>query len=372
MGFWKTLGTAFGYGLDAEIASPWREDDILEQVTWEALYGDVSMIPVSIERALRLPLIAKGRRVLVHTGSRLPLVAFDKDGNRHKTQPQIIVQPDPTTTRPNTFAWIFTELMFRPCAYTLITQRNSYGFPHYFTPVAHQDAEVNPAGQLIAVKGRPVNPADTLRFDGLDGGLLAEASDTIRRTLVLNRVAALAEENPVPVVELHNEGQDIDDDKIDKLIKRYVDARRKGTVAYTSKEVKLNVHGTPPENLLIDGRKRLDLELARHLNLPAWAADIPLEGTSLTYQNRASKNQELIDQFIAGYTSVIEERLSLDDVTPHGTTVKFQFDELTKPDMKTRFDTYALGKQHGFITNAQIAEWEGWETVAPDTKEQSE
>ncbi|GAB2558761.1 hypothetical protein GCM10027033_14890 [Leucobacter ruminantium] len=364
----QRIGQALGFSSD--IRSPWAEDGILEEVTAAALYGDVSMIPVSASRALRLAVLAKGRRQLVGPLARLPLVAFDSSGARHKNQPNIIVQPDPSVPRSNTIGWIATELYLYPCAYTLVTERNSYGFPHRLTPVPHGDAETDDKGQLIAVKGKPVNPADTLRFDGLDGGLLAEASDTIRRALVLNRVAALAEENPVPAVELHNEGTTITDEQIDKLIERYRAARRKHGVAYTSKEVKLQVHGTQPENLLIDGRKRIDLELARHANLPAWAADIPLEGASLTYQNRHSKNQELIDQFLSSYTTVIEERLSMDDVTPHGTTVKFQFDELTKPDMKTRFDTYALGKQHGFVTNQQIADWEGWETAAPETPTQ--
>ena len=369
MGILANIGSWLGFG--KSVASPWRESGILEEITFASLFGDVSMIPMGEARALKLAVPAKGRRQLVSLGSRLPLVAFNANGDKHKTQPQIIVQPDPSTARPNTMAWILTELFLYPEAYTLVTERNSYGFPHRLRPVPHGEAEVGDDGLLISAFGKPVNPADTIRFDGLDGGLLAEGSDTLRRAFVLNHVASLAEQNPVPTVELHNIGQNIDKDHIDALIKEYRSARQKHGVAYTSKEIELKVHGSQPENLLIDGRKRIDLELARHINLPAWAADIPLEGTSLTYQNRATKNQELIDQFIAGYTTVIEERLSLDDVTPHGTYVKFQFDELTKPDMKTRFDTYALGKKHGFITNDQIAEWEGWETVTPEPSKEN-
>ncbi len=365
MGVMRRIGEALGL-VSEEIRSPWAEDGILEEITHEALFGDVSMIPVTPAQALRLAIPAKARRQLVGPLARLPLVAFNSAGAKHATQPQIITQPDASTARANTIGWIATELFLRPCAYTLVTERNSYGFPHRLRPVAYSDAQTDKHGRLIAVNGEPVNPADTLRFDGLDGGLLNEASDTIRRAIILNRVAAIAEENPVPTVELHNIGDKIGKTEIDELIKRYRAARTKHGVAYTSKEVELKTHGTRAENLLIDGRKRIDLELARHANLPAWAADIPLEGTSLTYQNRASKNQELIDQFLSTYTTVIEERLSLDDVTPHGTTVKFQFDELTRPDMKTRFDTYAVGKTGGFITNEQIADWEGWATAAPE------
>lgn len=370
MGMMQRLGQALGFNTGAK--SPWSSSDVLGQITLKGLYGDVSSIPVRAASALRLPVLAKGRRQLVGMVGRSPLLALTSSNQPHKTQPQIIVQPDPAATRANTFAWIATELYLYPCAYTLITERNSYGFPHRLQPVPHSSAETNELGQLIAVDGKPVNPADTLRFDGLDGGILAEGADTIRRALVLNRVAALAEQNPVPTVELHNDGPDLNDEQIEKFIDSYRNARRKHGVAYTSKAVQLKVHGTQPENLLIDGRKRLDLALAQHANLPAWAADLPVEGSSLTYQNRQTKNQELIDQFVSSYTTVIEQRLSLDDVTPHGTTVKFQFDELTTPDMKTRFDTYALGKQHGFITNEQISEWEGWPTAAPETKENAQ
>lgn len=369
MGIMKSIGAAFGFGGTTGPSSPWREDGILEEITLAGLYGDVSMIPVSASRALRLSVIAKARRVLVHNLARLPLIAFDRTGQPHATQPWITARPDATTARANTIAWIATELLLHPCAYTLVTERNSYGFPSHIVPVDRADAQTNDMGQLIAVGGKDVNPADTLRFDSLDGGILAEGSDTIRRALVLNRVAAIAEENPLPVVELHNEGDDIGQEKIKEMINQWRMSRAKHGVGYSSKGVKVISHGARPENLLIDGRKRIDLELARHCNLPAWAADVPIDGSSLTYQNRQSKNQELIDQFISGFSTVIEERLSLPDVTPQGTTVRFQFDELTKPDMKTRFETYGIGKAQGFITNQQIADWEGWAEPAPETKD---
>lgn len=370
MGMMQRVGQWLGFGTSGN-NSPWREDGLLEEITLAGLYGDVSMIPVSVDRALRLDVIDKADKQLIGNLSRLPLTAFDKLNHKHTNQPTILTQPDPSTTLANTLAWLLRELFHHPCAYMHIIERNTYGFPHHAVPVPRQHAETNEHGQLTAIDGKAVNPNDTLRFDSLFGGILTLGSDTIRRAIVLNRVAAMAEENPVPVVELHNEGEDIDPDSIDKLVSRWRTQRQKHGVGYTNKSLKVITHGSSPENLLIDGRKRLDLQLARHANLPAWAADISIDGTSLTYQNRQSKNQELIDQFLAAYSTVIEQRLSLNDVTPRGTTVKFQFDELTKPDMKTRFDTYAQGKKHGFLTNEQISEWEGWETIAPDSPKDS-
>lgn len=368
MGIRQALARAIGGRGNTGIRSPWRKDGVLEQLTYEGLFGDVDHIRITRDRALSLPVVSKARRILAGTISRLPVVVHDRNGQPWGIQPPLMLQPEAGFPRSNTLAWTAEGLYFHGRAFWHVTDRDSYGWPRRAELVAETDATVNDAGQLTAIGDRKVNPADTIRFDSIDGGLLAEAATTMRRAIVLNTVAALSEANPVPTVELHQTGGDkLTDDEIDALIARFEGKRGKSAVGYTSQYLDVKTHGARPEQLLIAGTRRIDMELARHTGIPAWAADVPMEGSSLNYSNRNSRNWELIDLFLAPYLTAISDRLSLPDVTPRGSTARFSYDELTRPEMKERFETYKTGKDAGFIDNAWIARQEGWPAPMGDT-----
>lgn len=342
------------------IRSPWRQDGILEQVTYQALFGDVSEVYVSRQRALALPVVAKANRIAKTTVAKLPLTAKRKDGTPWEAGAiPIVEQIERGTPSSVTLGNTVDALMFHPWAWWQITERDSYGWPSKVRYVPEPEADYDDQGTLVGAFGEKVRDG-YIRFDGFTAGMLREHATIIRRALVLERVAAYAEENPVPSIELHNTGETMSGTQIDELIARWKNRRQNGNVAYTSKWLEVNTHGQAPEQLLIDSRRRMDLELARATGAPAWIVDAPVEGQALNYSNRASRNWELIDLFLSPVMTVIEDRLSMGDVTPRGTTVKFETDELTRPDMKTRFETYEIGKRGQFITDDWIKTQEGW------------
>lgn len=360
MGLLQRIGQTLGLG-QTGIASWERPDGILETVTMEALYGDVSDVYVSRRSAIGLPVVSKARRSLCTTIGRLPLVAFDREGRRWPDGTfSLLQQPEQGRPLSATLWWTIDSLFFHGVAYWHVVRRDSYGWPAQVRLVPFGDAETDDDGALVSVAGEPITAGDFIRFDGFDAGLLHDAADTIRRAMILNRVAGHAEDNPVPSIDLHNTGEDLAPEQIDALIARWKTARRNGGIGYTSKGMEAKTLGQRPEQLLIDSRKRIDLELSRSTGAPAWVTDVPLEGASLNYQNRASRNWELIDLFASPYMSVIEDRLALGDVTPRGTRVSFETDELVRPDMKTRFDTYEVGMRAGFITQDWINAQEAW------------
>jgi hypothetical protein len=245
--------------------------------------------------------------------------------------------------------------------------RDVYNWPTQARHVLEPDIERDGDGNLVKAWGRPVAPRDVIRFDSpIAGGLLTHGRKAIQRATVVARAAAVAEDNPVPSFELHNEGAEIQgedaEQKIDQMLERWMRGRRKYGVGYTSKGIKATAHGQRLEQLLIEGQKRADLMLVRKMSAPAWVADVAVDGSSITYNSRASRNWELIDLLCAPFMSAIVDRLSLGDVTPRGWLTKFDTDDLTKPDQKTRFETYEIGKRAGFVTNDQINAWEGWTT----------
>lgn len=340
------------------IQSPWSDNSHLGDITLESLYGLVDARPLTRNRAIKIAAVSKARRIIATRIGALPIVAV-KGSQELAVQPPLLAQPEPGLARSTTITWTADALFFHGRAFWQVTQRGADGFPVFVRWVPEGHAGVNNAGQLDTAFGTPVAPADSIRFDAPDAGILTDASDTLRRALALNRSASKAEDNPVPIVNLKNNGEDLTNEEIDTMIERFETKRKQSAVGYTSRGLEVQTFGAPPENLLIDARKTIILEIARHTGIPAGKLDAAIEGTALTYTNRVSENQQLIDEVLQPYLTAIADRLSMDDMTPHGTTVRFNTDTLTTPDIATRYAYYQTGIDAGIITAAEAREAEG-------------
>jgi phage portal protein BeeE len=60
-------------------------------------------------------------------------------------------------------------------------------------------------------------------------------------------------------------------------------------------------------------------------NIPAWY--INAESASATYSNVSQERRSLVDFSLRPFMSCIEERLSMNDVTPRGSRVRFDLDD---------------------------------------------
>jgi len=332
-------------------------------------------VAVTESNAMKVGTVAAGVATIAGTVSRLSLYA-EQGGTRvpQAQQPALLGQLERGVPMSTSLYWTARSLVFRPCTWWLVTERDYYGWPMWGEWLKRSRVRLDAKGRVTHVDNEPVAPEDVIRFDSpLGDGLLANGGRDIRRAIALDLAAAKAEDSPIPAVELHNEsGEELDAEKREKLLEAWAQARAKRGVAYTPKNIKVIPHGKPADALLIDGRRAISLDLVRHLHLPAWAASTAVEGATMTYDNRQLRNWELIDLTLSPYFKAITDRLSLGDVTPRGWRVKFDTDELTQPDLKTRFEAYEIGKRAGFIDNEWIAGQEGWATVPADKSQQPE
>lgn len=347
------------------LRSPWSDSSHLEEVLFQDVFGIDAQGPVSRTAALRLATVAKGRDVLTGMISRQPLVA-SKNGAPLTPQSSFIQQVEKCVPLVTTLTWTFDAMFFYGRAWWHITETNAEGFPLWAEWVPESEAEVGEDGQLVRAFGVNVAPGSTIRIDGPHEGLLWRGADTIRRATRLNRAAAKAENNPVPSINLHNEGEDLNKKEIATLTNSWKVARETSGVGYSSRGLKVESLGQHPEQLLIDGRKAINLELARHMGAPEWAVGVALEGTSMSYSNRQSRNGELIDQFLAPFMSALTARLSLGDITPKGTNVAFDTSSLTREDTKTRYENLKLGLEMGLFDLEHAKESEGLDPIGPN------
>jgi len=343
------------------LLSPWSDGGHLEQVTFEAMYGVGVSGTVGRNAAIQVATVAAGRDVLTGRISRCPIVEYMPDGKLAAVQPSSLVQPEDGRTRSQTVIWTLDNMFFHGRAFWEVTKRGADNFPARFRLVPEDQAEVNDAGQMVKAFGADVEPRNSIRIDGPHEGLLNRGADTIRRAIRLNRAAAKAESNPVPSLDIHNDGEDLSKEETDALLARWIKAREVHGVGYSSKGVTVKALGQAAEQLMIDGRKAITLELLRHMGAasnPEIAA-AAAEGTSLSYTNKASREAALIDNFLAPYMTAFEDRLSLDDICPHGRYRRFDTDVLTREDTATRYANYKAGKELELITTDDIKKAEG-------------
>lgn len=341
--------------------SPFTPDGVLSQVLWEDLMGLARQVTVSRKSAMALPVVSKARLMIAGNIGRLKLQQT-KAGKPVPVVTSLLLQPEKDRPLAETLTWTVDALMFYPCTWWIVQERDYYGWPRWVKWLPQQDAELDQSGKLVKAWGQRVDPRDVIQFNSLAGGLLIDGKDVLQRATIIARAASLAEANPVPGLDLHNEGEELEPEEIEELLSSWAAARMNRGVGYSSKAIKVNPLGQQESQLLINGRKAIDLELARALGIPAWAVDVPVEGATLNYQNRASRWWELIDLAMAPYMNTLTARLSMPDVSPLGWEAGFVLDELTREDTKTRYANYQVGLNAGFLTLDMIYQWEGWDT----------
>lgn len=355
-------------GDSTDVLSPFvSSNDLLGSVDASLiaeLFGDhaAENLPLSRDAAMSVPAIARARNVLCTTAGRLPLLTYrDRDLAPGRSP---LDQPERVAFRPRfvTLLWTVDAMLFYGRAWWIVVERYAEdGRPRSFEWVPEWNARIVD-GQLVGTldgRHRTIAERDVVRIDGPHDGILNYGSATIRQAMRLDRAALRIAENPVPAIELHQTTPDeLEDDEIDKLVDRWIKARRRTGVGYTNAAIETKTLGLNPEQLIIEGRKLAALECARMVNVPAWVVDAPVEGSSLTYSNVPSRSRELIDFALMPYLAAIESRLSLDDVLAAGWWCRFDVDELLRGDFKDRMDGYKVAVESGVYKAEELRQRE--------------
>lgn len=337
--FWKT----------SEVESPWADNSHLETITLADLYGITpDKLPVNRSSAMSIPSLAKGRNIICSNVARMPLVAY-RDNKPLSIQPSFLQQIQHGIPNISTLAWAVDSMIFNGRAWFTIASRLTDGKPSSLRYVPEHEADVE-NGRLVKAYGKEVKPADTIRIDAIHEGILNSGKSSIREATGLEKLALEVGGNPIPHTILQQkEGADLTKVERQELLAHWRTERAKqgGSVAFLNKSVEAIFQGQPAENLLIDGRNHSALQMARLLTLPAWAVDATVQGASLSYSNRASRNSELLDA-INPYIEAIEQTFSM--WLPYGTCAKFDTTELVQEDTKTQFEYLGAAIQTGLLT----------------------
>ena len=316
----------------AGLASPWSPSTHLAPMVLSDVFG-ADHLPLTREAAMKVPAVARARRLICTTVPRFPLVAVDTHGEPLDAQPPFLTRSDGVLSPYHRMVWTMDDLLFYGWSLWAVRRYADTGKVAAAERVPRHSWTFGNGGEIL-IDGTPANAADVLLIPGLDEGLLTYGDRAIRHADRLIAAAETAAENPSPTLELHQTSTaPMTDPEIDKMIARWAAARRgkNGGVAYTNHAIELREHKAVSEHLLIEGRNAAAVDVARAVGIPAAMIDASGPTSSLTYQTVQGRNAEFVDYGLAPFMAAVTGRLGMDDVVASGVAVRFELGDYTTP-----------------------------------------
>ena len=316
------------------IKSPWAGTSLSRIVATDILGAE--SLPVSRAEAMGVPAIARGRHKIVTAVQKCRLVTYRRDVEV-SNGPAWLYRTKTRTSPQHRLVWTVDDLIFHGWSLWAV-ERTSRGIddagripPEWWT--FGPDGEV-----LVTLPGQTqteLTAESCILIPGFTEGILNTNPRTIRGARELETQWVQRAANPIPAMELHQTTDDeLDDNEIVEILDAWRDALAEsgGSVAYTPKSIEAKPHGQADSKLLIEGRNAAAVDAARILGMSAGDLDASGVNATLTYETREGQRSQFVDEAVPLYTDAIAARLSLDDVTPQGTRIGFDFVPLvTKP-----------------------------------------
>lgn len=310
---------------------------------------------ISRREAIQCAAVISSRRLITTLGT-FPLSLHDVEHNELVNE--FLDQPERNRSRSKTMIDTLDDMFFEGVAYWRVTERRFDGYPAKAQRIHPSRVDISDTG-TVRVDGKQIPSRDLIQFESPNDALLVAGARAIRTCLRLEAASAnYADGTPPMDYFTPSEGADpADDADVVALLDSWKGARRKRSTAYVPAALQYHTAGWNPEQLqLADARQHAVLEIARAAGVDP--EELGVSTTSRTYANMFDRNKHFVDYTLGPFRAVIEDRLSMGDITKRGQFVKFNLDSLLRSDPKTRMETYKIGLEVGAITHDEIRDLE--------------
>lgn len=316
----------------------------LESAVWADITG-VEFLPLTRSAAMQVPAVARARHLTAGAIAKLPLYTL-RGADRITPQPYWCQGTDgqagaltgsALTGRGmapqspwSRMLWTVDDHLFYGVSVWLVTARYDDTRPARMLRIPYAAWEVDEAGQVTDLDGKPYPAADLVVIPGPHEGILCFGRRTITVASELEQTAADVARRPFRL-ELHQ----TTDVNLEPEDRRALVADTRAALAandgvlFTNAAIETKEHRLDSDALLIAGRNASALDVARHVSMPAAMLDATSEGASLEYATLQGRNQHWIDYGLSLYMDPITARLGMDDIVPAGNRVAFDTAELT-------------------------------------------
>lgn len=331
-----TLGILDPVGQISGVVTPWGSSDAaLEPFVYEDIFGATGI--VTRAQAMTVPAVAAARAIILGEIAPKPLRAL-KDEQLVPVQPSWLqgtkTMQGPTARMMHTLDdWIFYgNALWR-------TERGADGFVQYAYYVPRSSWRIDPDSNDIQIASATpsgwatASERDFLYLPAPFEGLLAVASDSIRGALDIENSWRTRARTPLPGLILQEtEDNGMTPEEMQRWVAAIAAQRRKpdGAVMGVPHKVTVTVAEPGGTDLLTEGRNAVKLDVANFLNLNPAMLGAALPKASLNYETQEGTRSEFVER-MSFWTAPLEDRLSLDDIVPHGTRVRFDFNPTPHP-----------------------------------------
>jgi HK97 family phage portal protein len=301
-------------------------------------YGGYNGYANSVLRqdAMAVPSVSRCRNLICSTIATIPLSMYSLKDGKELPNYLWVDQPDKRQPRSVTISWLADSLFFYGVAYLMVEEVYQDDLrPARFSWVQNDRVTAkynqwNTEVEYYSVNGSrvPMSGVGSLvTFQALDQGLLIRSGNTIRAALDVERAAAISAQTPMATGYIRNNGADLPDAQIQGLLNTWKSARQGKSTAYLSNQLEyVPVQFSPKEMTWNESKQYYATEIARACNVPAYMIDAETM-RSMTYQNILDGRKEFMAYSLAPIITAIEDRFSMDDLTPRGQVVRFDVDE---------------------------------------------
>lgn len=292
--------------------------------------------PIDRQAAVSVPAVNQCLNLIKGVIAGIPLEVYSQGTGAELPMPTWVRQPDARAPRSVTIAWTVDSLIFYGQAFWQVKSVYQDDLrPASFEWVQNNrvSTKLDPMTQEVEyymVNGTRVPDSGVgslVTFQAFDQGLLVRSQRLINAAVAAEQAAQTGISSPQPTGYLKNTGADLPDNQIQGLLNTWKMARANRSTAFlTSTLDYVPTSYSPAEMTYNDSIEEMAAQIARAMNVPAHMINAE-HNRSSTYQNVLDARKEFMAYTLAPYINAIEDRLSLDDLTPRGQVVRFAVDE---------------------------------------------
>lgn len=351
-----------------------RKPDLLAEARPQIMgdsfnYSNAYYLPqFSRNLAMSIPAVARCRNLIAGTIADTPLHYYKKSTGQEVGAPLWLDQPSPSQPVNVTLAWTVDSLLFYGVAYWEVTSVYAEdNRPASFEWVANTRVAFNTDqnSQYITTyfvdgQARPQDGVGSIvTFQSFNEGFLSYGSRLLQTALDVQEAARVAASTPMPSGYIKNTGADLPPAEVQGLLDAWRKARKSRGTAYLTSTLEYNTTSFSPKEMGYNEQiQNLATEISRAMNVPAYLLSAD-QNSSMTYANVLDEKKNFYTFSLAPFYTVIEKRLSMNDLTTSGHEVRFAVDDtLLRSDAMERISVIEKMLTLGLITVEQAMEME--------------
>lgn len=331
----------------------------------------------SVDDALAVPSIFSAVTLIASTMGTLSMEAYRNELLMPAVdRPRLIVRPNPNSTP---YAFFFLSAFYKATRgerWWWVAKRDADDSAMSLFPVPPWEVRVtaNDRNRLrpkIEWGNEEMDPDDMIQDiwfpdpTGLRGeGPLQKAGAAVSVAVEAQEWAANYFGGSIPSI-IGTTEQEMTADELAEMDKQW-NEKPPNMPRWLTNGLELSASPVNPENAqLTDSRGFQVGEVARMFNMPGPLLEYQMSGSSLTYRNESGIWLDFRQRCIGPiFAEPMEQQMS--DLLTRSTTARFNYDQLLRADIKTRYEAYQIGLDAGFLTPEEVRRQEGLNPGAVD------